>query len=202
MKSKSRISFIVTILACIAMLAGYVAFYLFLNKEISQTVENEGKILLLQAKDAEINTQKKLIDETKEKREELEQYFVSDGDIPLFLERIENFDQITNTTTLIQSVGVKDVESRPAPKKSEGSKAAESEPEKEASTAKPTLVVSLESEGTFAAVYQFLQLVESMPYEIQVESVTLARTSFAPEAGGLPTWKLTTTFEVISFIPS
>lgn len=184
------------------MLAGYVAFYLFLNKEIAQTADNEGRILLLQAKDAEINTQKKLIDETKEKREALEQYFVSDNDIPLFLERIENFDAITNTVTLIQSVGVNNPVEKPAPKKNDNAKDEVSDQPKASSLPKPTLVISLESEGTFAAVYQLLQLIESMPYEIRVEAVTIARTSFAPETGGLPTWKLTTTFEVISFITS
>ena len=74
MKNKSRTYLSITIFLCIVMIGAYATLHFFLNKKMRLASENESRILLLQAKDEDVSAQKKLIDETKEKIQVLNNY--------------------------------------------------------------------------------------------------------------------------------
>jgi|GEM_PF-3347161 hypothetical protein len=181
MKHKGNFYFLIAILVCFGMAGVYGALYFFLQKEVKVSNENEGRILLLQAKDEDVTSQKKLIEETKEKVSTLSSHFIYEAGVVSFLESLEALDTVTGTETTIVSVSVK-----------EGGSATE----------KKSLTVSLDSEGSFVGVYHLLRLIENLPYEIDVQQTSFSRIRTADELGNAPVWKLTLVFSIVSFIPT
>lgn len=181
MKHKGNLYFIVAVLIFFGMAGAYGALHFFLQKEVNSSNEKEGRILLLQAKDQDVSSQKKLIEETKEKVSTLSSHFIYEAGVVGFLESLEALDAITGTETTIVSVGVK---------------------EDASATNKDILSVSLDSEGSFAGVYHVLRLIENLPYEIDVQETSFSRVRTADEFGNAPVWRLTLMFSIVSYIPT
>ena len=180
MKNKSRTYLSITIFLCIVMIGAYATLHFFLNKKMRLASENESRILLLQAKDEDVSAQKKLIDETKEKIQVLNNYFIPEEGVVDFLETIESLDAVTGTDTEIATVNVKEA--------TDGK-------------GKTVLYVALETVGTFTQVFHLLSLVEDVPYEIDMQDVSLSRIAKAEE-GPVPQWRMAMSFTIVSFIPT
>lgn len=181
MKKQTKIHLAVSILIFMILIGVYSVFYFFLQKEIENTQKTESSIVLLEKKNKEVVTQKKLIDETKQRSTVLRDYFVYEERAPEFLEKIEEIDTRIGTESAITSISTK----------TQSKEKTHSE-----------LVVVLESNGTYQEVFHFLQNIENLPYEIKIQSTSFARTAELSVLTPLPQWRLSLTFSVVSFIPA
>jgi len=181
MKNKTKRHMIIAILVFIVLMVLYGAFYYLLQKEIKKTQKTESSIFLLEKKNKEMLTQKKLIDETKQLSESLNNYFVYEERAPEFLEKIEAIDTLVGTNTTITSISTKTIDKE---------------------TKHAELIVVLDSEGTYQQLFHFLERIENLPYEISIDTTSFARVAEAVNSSSVPEWKLSLTFSVVSFIPA
>ncbi len=174
-----HISFIITATIALILLGLYIFFSLRIQSVFGVAEMASHERLALETKAKQLTTIKSLILSTTEKREELDKHFVTSDDIVPFIQYIESLDTLSGGVLEIDAVDIATL------------------------SEKPVLSVSLNMSGTYSQVYRLLRMLEEMPYEISLSSLTLNVTEFNSVVGTLipeiPEWKASIDFTVISF---
>lgn len=118
---------------------------------------------------------KKTIQTVHDEEEELRSHFVHADDIIPFLEFFEGFGRQNSKDFMVTSVDT-NMENH------------------------PKLIVSFSAHGTFTQMHTLLGLIENMPYQITLSSISLVLASDPAVSGVVPTWELSGVFSVDSFI--
>ena len=178
MKNKFHtIIFIFSIVGLIISVGLFIYSFNVIKSSANKTGEGLTKIDQVNQKNLELNTIKKTIIATEEDRNKLAAYFVSDKSIVGFLEYIESLGETTNTEASIEAVDI-GVETN-------------------------TLIVSVKTIGTFSSVMRYVDLVENMPYRIEINNFTLTtKDSLSDTVLVVPEWEADITFKLISYLPS
>ncbi len=121
-------------------------------------------------KRGELKSLDKSLKEVADERAMLDTHFIQGSDVVPFLDMVEKLGPEVGATAEVSSV--------------------------EVAKDKSGLDVSIRAEGTFVAVYKFLNILENAPYEISFSSVDFEGSSV--DAGG---WSLALKIKLLSFIP-
>lgn len=169
------VSFIVFLVAC-------TSFVLLLmqirnNKKISDKAEVEWQTE--STKRYDLNSLERSLKNIQEERNALESHFVSEDAVVPFLNYIEGLGKVVNIKTQIVSVdnNTKDKEG-------------------------PSLMIGVQTQGSFENNYKFLELLENAAYELQFPNVELRRQTALAEDSLSPVWTGNFKLKVISFVPS
>ncbi len=177
MKIKSHsLLFISSIVGLVVVVGLFVFGMRLINVSTIETSAILGKIDQVTKKNAELNTIKKTITATEEDRAKLAAYFVTDQSIVSFLEYLESLGTLTNTDTSIITVSE----------------------DKESSTA----TITLSSIGSYSDTIRFIELLENMPYRMEIERFTfVTKEDPADDTEEItnPKWQVDITFRLISY---
>lgn len=177
MKIKSHSLLFISSIVGLVVVAGLFVFGMrLINMSTAETSAILGKIDQVTKKNAELNTIKKTITATEEDRAKLAAYFVTDQSIVSFLEYLESLGALTNTNTAITTVSE----------------------DKDSSTA--TIILS--SIGSYSDTIRFIELLENMPYRMEIEHFTFVTKEDPTDDTGEvadPKWQVDITFKLISY---
>ena len=158
LRRKNKELLIVTLLLNLVALGGY-GFLLHEIKGKNEHISNLVNDIELQSKkERVINSVKALVVETSPLREKLSRYLVEKEGAVSFIELLEHLGKNRGVSVMISSV-----EKVPQ----EGTEQVE------------TLLLGLKASGTWQDVIRFLGLLELLPYEAQVEQLTLSKSEKA-----------------------
>jgi Tfp pilus assembly protein PilO len=134
-----------------------------LNQEIS--AESTKRV--------QIVSTKKLIADTASIRGQLSGFLIETNEIPEFLESVEALGTVTKTKVTVNSVSRIPINTT-------------------LSSSTEYLLLSISSVGGFRGVYQFLRLIESLPYGVYIDSVQLSSSGISEDKKqktiSLPEW--------------
>lgn len=180
-KNNIKIIFTLSIFLNIALVGGSV-FMIFQLKNIQQNIisleqtQKEQKI-----KTSNLFSLKDIIKKTANERGQLGQYFIkSETGAVTLLEKIEN---LADTLSIPATISIN------TNKKSFNN------------LEKNTLKLDIGTQGTFSEINQFLLLLENLSYKIIINSVSIRRSQAIVSKEVVPKWSMTTSLEIISFIP-
>jgi hypothetical protein len=152
LKTTKQIFALMMVLA-IAVIFSYVLFFNNIkekNKTIS-LITNDVNIAV--QRDIKLRSAKDLIKDTQESRSELDTYFVIDDKLVDFIEDVERISRYTGADVEVMSVNVDD------------NKNAEND-------ISELLKLNFEAKGEWKEVFQFLALIEKMPFKIDVSTAS------------------------------
>ncbi len=170
------------------------------NEDISKIVTD---IASETKKNKELEIVKKNLALTQAEREKINSHFVDSGEIVNFLEELEILGASANASIQITSVGLGDrqVKAAPAPvpdttsdPSADGSSAEITAPPP-APSGQKVVEVSLKATGSFADVFEYLLLLENLPYDVEIDGMSISKT-----ADG--TWGGDFSIKLLSFVSS
>ncbi len=144
---KTTLALILSISGMLIALGCYLWFFYAVKKSTEHTAHLQDEVSALQTQEAESEKLKRNVANTIEQQKVLMSYFIDMNDPVSFFDTIEGYGT---------SVGVKTVFTKVEVKKE-----------------KLQLAASLTVKGTFSGIYNFLQLLETAPYEFVVTRVDL-----------------------------
>lgn len=164
--------------AAAALLGADTLFLHVIQKKVKETDTLVANEITAGEKQKRAETLRRIMEETKTEREELDAYFVKKGDAVSFIERLENMAKGAGLGISIASVSV---------------------PEKTSA-----LRIEMATQGSFENTLYFLTLLENLPYKIFVEKANLhhkeGSSQDVPKGSG--TWTGSFTVVLESFINS
>jgi len=154
MKSYSRNSFIVALLAALIGIGFFVYLYISIDGMMTEASYLRGDRTAADTKSSTISGAEKMLVDTAAKRKTLDSYFVPvDGSVD-FIDYLESLGKKANTTFSIQNIDV-----IPGP----------------ATDFKDTLSIELRIAGSWQGILQTLALLEEAPYQITLISLNMNR---------------------------
>jgi len=149
---KTKVSLSIGLVLAFVSVALYVGGYAMLQREHSKV-----KDLVLQSKQEALETKqlqstRHLINDTQEQRERLNKYFITADEIVSFIEQIESLGEFTGVSFELNSVDVIDADA-------------------------DALLLKFTTRGSWEKTYRLLALIESLPYNIDVERVRVLKES-------------------------
>jgi hypothetical protein len=159
--------------AALLMGAGYVAFFYAVRSMNDKELLMKGDIERASAAEGRAISLNNFLRSTAETRASLDGHFVTEGTVADFIERLEGLGAIAGVEASLTSVEVPDNA--------------------------PILRASFKASGTFSGVYHFIALLEALPYELEIERLSLAK---APAALGkrADLWEGEGSIELTSFL--
>lgn len=158
----------------IALLAISVSAFWFIEGRINnnKTIGDEAEASWLKEADRreEIRSLDRLVKDVEEEKKELESHFAQSSNVVPFLDMLEKLAFSTSAESEIISVGV--------------------------SKDKAELLIEMRTTGTFEAVYKYLLLLESSPYQLEFITVDLHKLS-----GEGADWGGNFKIKLLSFVP-
>ncbi len=192
-------------LLCVAAVAAYGYFFLAVRAQ-NQTISRlENDITLQKKKEAELHLIKTNLERTEEARAKLDSHFVSYDHVVDFLNYLEAQGKNAQALVEIQTVTLADNKNTTPAKSGTATPI-------DAQTGKPTtpmpsgvvntqsLTVTLKASGSFVNVYQFLLLMENLPYEVDINSLMLRKNTNEAVIAVSGPWEGDFTLTVRSFI--
>jgi hypothetical protein len=188
---KSNQIILLGILFLIMLLAmgGYVYLYLQINKKTASAESIVAEIDNEKKSQQNIMGLKRSIELSEAKYAMLNSYFINEEKVVGFIEEIESLAQQASVTTEISSI------------------------QSGEQIGKKGLYVTLDAQGNFDDVNNFIVRLENMPYQIQLTNVLLStqkgssqKPTIDPKTGkaivstGVPQWKASLDFVLISYI--
>jgi len=139
-KGTKKIAVVALVLNICAGIA-YGMFYMSVGEiraEVAKTAQTLQQKLVLQEIE---QSERHVISDTKQKREKLQSYFITEEEAVSFIEQLETLSTVAGVSLSISSVDVK----------------------------KEGLSVQLNTESAWTETYHFLTLVESMPLKVSID---------------------------------
>jgi len=210
-------------LVFLAVLFAYGYFFLAVKAENQNISRLSNDIALEEKKQTETELIKTNLSHTEDERTKLNSYFVTSDHVVDFLNYLETLG--TNSQTAVEITTVNLADSKDAKPAATGASApaapANAEQDQTAAAPAPAqpkqqnLSVELKASGTFASVYQFLLLLENVPYDVRIDKVSMkkgvdqtASTGGSPAAiaaavaNGKNLWQGDFIVTLLSFIPA
>ena len=147
-----------------ALFVLYGFIFLKVNNNNTNTITLNQEIYLESEKQIRTMETKRSVTESAALLKQVSDLFVETDKIPDFLGIVESFASKTKTVVVVRDVS-------------------RSVPSSLVSSSTEFLVVSVSSRGRFQGVYQFLRLIETLPYGVYVDSVSLSQGGFVGGAG-------------------
>lgn len=175
MEKTKKIFIFALVLGVLSLGIGMASVSLFIreSKELFSAKEELG--LRQSQKEAEFSM-KKLLSETEEERENIDNYFIKTDDIVSFIESIESLSRVTNTSISVNSVSIE-----------EGKETDVFE----------YVVLNVEAQGVFSDLYWLLSLVEKMPYKISVNTINFGRLPSGESTSPSDRWNIDFSIRVL-----
>jgi Tfp pilus assembly protein PilO len=178
MPNKKTYIFFISALLVTFVMMGILVFVFFqvkskneksaeISQQINRKITQEGNLEALQ----------KVIEETKEKRQQLKSYIVDESHIDEFVGWVENQGESVGVPIIINTVSL-------------------------SNTKKNTLAVSFSGSGSFDKVTKLVSLIEYSPYQVHIKNLSLNRTTQLADNTKpdilVTKWDLIMDFEVVS----
>ncbi|PIP86649.1 hypothetical protein COV42_00160 [Candidatus Campbellbacteria bacterium CG11_big_fil_rev_8_21_14_0_20_44_21] len=153
---KTKILIVILLILNLLVVGGYWFFTSAINKN-NEIVSDLSQELDLQiAKERQLRSFKKILAETKEKREALDSYFIPAADIVSFIQEVEALSALSGIEIEIGSVDVREFLE-----------------DETSSDRLEFLDISMTTEGSWSGSFRFLELLENMPYLIALNKFAL-----------------------------
>jgi hypothetical protein len=172
-----KLAFLASIILLIFSCA---SFYILYNKindnnDVSSTALSE--LQLESQKRSNLESLQRFIKDIDDDKENLDSHFIRSGDVVPFLNMVESLAPQVGAKSEVSAVNI-----------GEDNK---------------SLTVGIKATGSFESVYKFLKLLENSPYELQIVSMDLQRTSPLDTADvkvQQPEWSETIEVKLLSFV--
>jgi hypothetical protein len=154
-KTKKTTIFMAILVVVIAVV--YIVFFISIknkNESVSLVI-NEVDIAI--EKEVKLKSVKSLIEDIEDEREKLDIYFVDDEEVIDFIENIEDLAGDTGVGVEVMSVDISDDRNN-TPQQNSISE---------------LLLLSLKVEGSWDDLFQFILLVEGLPFKIDISKVNI-----------------------------
>lgn len=154
--SKTHITALLAALGALAILGVYVFLFVEIkktNEEVS-TLQNQLDIEVRQ--DQRLRSMKQLLADLEEELTMIDTYFIAPDGVVDFLEELESFGRIANTSVEVTSVGIEDEEGT-------------------ASLPYNRLRVEFVSEGSWTSLVRLVSLLETLPFGVTINRSQLER---------------------------
>ncbi len=150
----------------------YAAAFYFVKKEVGQSSLILEQSAQADMRRANLQTFKKTLEETANKRSELDALFLTPEDVIDFIGNIEGWGTAIGVKTTLSGL------------REEGGK---------------SLSFSVQAEGTFERVMNFIELLENIPYDAHINSVNLVNQGGGDSKSG-SSWRGTFSVRVDSYV--
>jgi hypothetical protein len=165
---------IAVLIAVVALAANYVLFQQIRNK--SESVgQLSTEISAKREQKQRLSAMESLVKDTKQKRAELDTYFVGSDAIVPFLEQLEGLSSSTGATITVDSV---------------------SRPNKNGDGPIEPLELTVNTTGEWADVYHLFRLLETLPYSVTINRASLSAGSAMRGRSATSTWSGLFVFQV------
>ncbi|MEK7558509.1 MAG: hypothetical protein AAB507_01640 [Patescibacteria group bacterium] len=166
-------------LVIFALASLYVFIFYLIKGKTEKASLSEQKYLLAAKKEELALSEESILRETGKKREELDKYFIDQGNVVVFIERLESLGTISGSKVSLTSVDID-------------------------KSRKNILKVILSVSGRFNELFYFLSLLEALPLEISIKRLSLG--SAAPTSVSVQDkknkdeWNMELNIELVNFI--
>lgn len=169
MKRSINTSFAVSILVALLFVAGYVMFFVVIkhtNEEVSLLTH---EVDIYAAREAMLRDTDKLAGDLKEDIQKLGTYFLTKDDVVSFIETVEQAGVTSGVDLTIGSVDV----------------IPQVLTEGQLEDTHETLTLRVDAVGSWSGIFTFLEYIQHMPYNIQINRVSVSKvSSVVPFFGG------------------
>lgn len=172
--SKQKIILIFSIITFLASCGIFITLVLSISSKNEKTKEEHLKYLEEVALQDKIVSLKDVVDKTSSERESLDNLFLQESNTVEFLTYLESLFQVASVKGEISNVSKINIQ-------------------KNINT--PTLEISIDVEGNFNQIYNYLNLLENIPYEYTMIRSDLGLQN-TPDIAGF--WKLAVTLQIKS----
>jgi hypothetical protein len=172
---KTKLFFAASTLFMLGIILLYVGMSTLIEKKTAAYTEMFTKTQTQTDAFYALSTQKKVVSGTVEKRDQLTSYFINQGSVGSFFEKLEEIADNTNVDFSVISARL-------------GQVGAEG------------LRVQISADGTFRNVYHFLTLVETMPFGINITTLDMHTNIVGDTTETGQSWRGVFGLEVITYV--
>jgi len=170
--------FIVGLIAVIIGLALTYGFFLVIKQKVEATASKETELAGRESLEAQNRSLKLLLADVKPDIEKLSTRIIGPEGVVSFIEEIESLGKEIRVTTKIESVAI--------------------EPNEKLKETHELLKLTVLTQGNWHSVFQFLTMMETLPYKTIIDGVTFNRRSGGEEgAAGGSVWNGSMTLRVL-----
>lgn len=168
----------------LAMLAFCIYFFTLIKNKNTHASMIETDIATAGARAMDLAKIKKSIEDSTEKRKEIDSYFVNQSGIADFLSSLEALGPLSGTSVVISNVEISDKSIADQNDKSP-----------------KTLKVSIRATGGFGQIYTLEKLMENAPYDLNILRSDMVRSDTIDDKGKTKiSWNLEMDSELRSFV--
>ncbi|HMP67585.1 MAG TPA: hypothetical protein PKA60_02450 [Candidatus Paceibacterota bacterium] len=168
--SKGTLALMITIFVITYCFSG--GWFLFVNNELKQVQRIKAEISSELNQNYSMISTQKAVDDLKNKEFILDQSFIKESDIIVFMRQLENIGTKTQTPLIIEGVNLKK-----DPKLGN------------------TLEMLLKTTGNFANTQDFLNIIENIPYHSKINSIRLDRVN---NVQGSSVWNMNISLTILA----
>ena len=169
---------ILTVIMLVLVSLYIFVFYLIRNED-KKTSLLEQNFSLMAKKEELMLSEQSIIRETEEKRKDIDKYFINQGNVVVFIEKLESLGAISGGKVSLSSVDID-------------------------KSRKNVLKANLSVSGGFSELFHFLSLLEAIPFEINIKHISL--TSYMPtgplaqDKKNKSEWDMNLSIDLVNFV--
>ena len=162
------------VIALVLLCGGLVTLAYFLSSQVASLRNTEKAILMFKVKENNFDDLQKQVSSLHEDKLIIDNYFITDETLPSFIERLETLASSVSVELNITNVAM-------------------------TTGANPLMRLHFLAKGSFPRLFQFVSLVESLPFALDL---TQAAFSQSEEDGVAVTWNGEFNLDLITLAPS
>lgn len=169
--SKTQIRTIIVSFGVLISFGVYSALFIIIKNKNNHISALQNKVDIEVIKDQRLNSIKQLIKDSDKEFKQIDTYFVSEGGVVNFLEKLESLGPISGVSVSVNSVGVNENANGNLPYE--------------------LLNIEFESRGAWSSIVKLISLLETFQFGITIERVQL---ELLPNSNY---WQMNTSFNVL-----
>lgn len=187
--SKTKQIFSVLIIINLILLAGLVGVYYFLENRTAEAAQLGGRVDSVQNRQQRESTLNKLVDDTAEARETLDEFFVQPNEAARFITTIEGLAKETGVQLEIGNVSIQSSQSGGATEDDTSGDATE-----KTDNMFENLELTLQANGSWQQTIHFVRMLELLPKQTKINSVSIEQSRETTDQGSVSSsWTVVTT---------
>lgn len=185
MESKNKTNIYLMILIVLNIFLVFIAsvlFFDFKNNRLAELDRLNTELASLRELEAKTRSINQTVNESKEERDRLNLYFITKDTIQNFIRELESIAERLGVIFNLENIEVK----KDAKQSTKGS----------------YLRLSLTAEGSFVNVFHFLRVMESLPYQIRFNTISISRieSEDVNDVRGRSFWQNKMTVDLMSYV--